>query len=291
MALKTYIWEYLRSEEFDEMIEVSKGVCVMPMGCLEKHGLHLPVGTDITKASRATRMAAEIEPVCVFPDFTFGDVQGHYRDKGGVVLSPDLLFHLLDELCAEIARNGFKKVVIYNSHGGNRPLLNYFLRTLAHTKRDYVVVYLYIPLVSPYQLVEFIDKDRAALTPELNDDDVEVLRDFVAQKKTYGHAGFGETSYMMGICPEFVRLDRLGIESGLSTHKADYLNEAGILMKDSGWAVDFPNKYTGHDPVGCNERIGKCALRIVSEQLAEKLKIIKEEENLLKWNEEFNQSW
>ena len=40
------IWEYLREEEFSNAVETSKGVCVIPMGCLEMHGQHLPVGTD-----------------------------------------------------------------------------------------------------------------------------------------------------------------------------------------------------------------------------------------------------
>ena len=40
------LWEKLREEEFENAIERSGGVCIIPMGCLEKHGQHLPVGTD-----------------------------------------------------------------------------------------------------------------------------------------------------------------------------------------------------------------------------------------------------
>ena len=39
-------WEDLREEEFESAIEKSKGLCVLPLGCLENHGQHLPVGTD-----------------------------------------------------------------------------------------------------------------------------------------------------------------------------------------------------------------------------------------------------
>ena len=47
------LWENLREEEFDDAIERSGGLCVVPIGCLEKHGEHLPVGSDyyIAKAS------------------------------------------------------------------------------------------------------------------------------------------------------------------------------------------------------------------------------------------------
>lgn len=103
------IWEYLREEEFDKAIVLSKGVCAFPMGCFEMHGQHLPVGTDILHSSYILRKAAEIEPVSVFPDFCFGDVQGHTLHKGGIIFTIELIQRLLTELCSEIARNGFKK--------------------------------------------------------------------------------------------------------------------------------------------------------------------------------------
>ena len=41
------LWENLREEEFDDAIVRSGGLCIVPVGCLEKHGQHLPVGTDV----------------------------------------------------------------------------------------------------------------------------------------------------------------------------------------------------------------------------------------------------
>lgn len=284
-------WEKLRTDQFDEAIAWSGGVCVVPVGCLEMHGQHLPVGTDIMKISYIARRAAEIEPVVIFPDFFMGDMQGHYKFRGGLVLSPELMLDLLWELCSEIGRNGFSKVVLANSHGGNTAMLNHFLRSLASKKRDFVVTYVYNDLITPYELIGMIDEDRAGLTPELNDEDIEVIRTFVRDKHTCGHACFGETSFMQGSYPETVRLDRMGAVSGLSTHRADYLSEAGIIMRDAGWGVNFPNSYAGHDPVGCGERIGRCTVRLSSERLARQFRLLKGDENLLKWNEEYNKSW
>ena len=42
-------WENTREEEFKDAIKRSGGLCVMALGCLEKHGEHLPVGTDSLK--------------------------------------------------------------------------------------------------------------------------------------------------------------------------------------------------------------------------------------------------
>ena len=63
------LWENLREEEFKEAIEKSKGVCIIPIGSLEKHGQHLPVGMDSIAAAKWCELAAEkeyaVEPVGV----------------------------------------------------------------------------------------------------------------------------------------------------------------------------------------------------------------------------------
>jgi creatinine amidohydrolase len=285
------IWEYLREEEFEEVIKKSKGVCAMPLGCLEMHGQHLPVGTDILKASYILRKASEIEPVCVFPDFTFGDVQGHTRRKGGIRLTVELEQRLLTELCAEIARNGFKKVVLVNSHGGNIPLLRNFIRSTGYSKKDYVVILHHLKLASPYMLMDLFEKNGREYFPELNDDDIEVLRDFVEKKKILGHAGFAETAIMLGTYPELVRMDKIHDLDGLPTGLTRHLDEAGETFTRFSWGKNYPNAYKGHAPEGCNERIGKATVRVMVENLVRMLRAIKNDDQMLKWNDEWNNAW
>ena len=69
------------------------------------------------------------------------------------------------------------------------------------------------------------------------------------------------------------------------------LKEAGIRIMDDGWDINYPNAYSGHDPVGCNERIGKAALRFEAERFARAVKVLKEDENLWKWHEERQRGW
>lgn len=66
------LWENLREEEFEAAIEKSHGVCAMALGCLEKHGQHLPLGTDVLKGGKILELASEREEVCVFPKLYFG---------------------------------------------------------------------------------------------------------------------------------------------------------------------------------------------------------------------------
>ena len=105
-------WLYTTSENFPALVEASKGVCVIPMGCVEKHGLHLPLGTDIIHSSYIAHMASQMENVCVFPDFTFGDVSVNSAvyphgsmPAGSITLSVELEMMLLEELCEQMARN------------------------------------------------------------------------------------------------------------------------------------------------------------------------------------------
>ena len=84
-------------------------------------------------------------------------------------------------------------------------------------------------------------------------------------------------------------MDRLGIVSGLSTHETDYLREAGITIRDGGWNTDYPNALSGHDPIGCNDRIGRAAIRLEAERLARAIKVVKEDENLMRWHAKFQE--
>ncbi|MBR5253189.1 MAG: creatininase family protein, partial [Clostridia bacterium] len=58
-------WLYTNSYDFPALREASEGVCIIPMGCIEKHSVHLPLGTDILKASRLCHMASQIETAAV----------------------------------------------------------------------------------------------------------------------------------------------------------------------------------------------------------------------------------
>ena len=286
-------WMYRTSNDLCELREAAKGVCVMPIGCVEKHGLHLPLGTDTLQAEAIAYAASQIEPVCVFPPFIFGDLCGAAPSvpEGTVTLPEEMLLHLLEELCGQISRAGFHKIIIYNAHGGNYPLLQLFTRMLANKKRDYVVAVANITANEFNEIVDGLKKHGRGYYPELTTEDEDLLIKFVEDGGFEGHGGMAETAYMMAIAPEAVHLDRLGIESGLSTHKADFLREAGLRIRDGGWEVDHPNAYDATDPVGCNERIGKCHLRLAAERLARSVKVFKEENETLKWLEEYQRGW
>ncbi|NLD88516.1 MAG: creatininase family protein [Clostridiales bacterium] len=282
-------WEWLHQEDFDKAIEISKGVCVMPMGCCEMHGEHLPVGQDYLTAEYVAREASKLEPVCLFPTFRFGDVQGLRMWKGSVILSVELEQALLTELCSEIARNGFKKIILLNGHGGNIPLLGNFVRSTMKEKKDYVVVARNEYCWGVSELVQ--ELDAGADFPLLTKEDKEYVRDFVYNKKTWGHAGIEETSVMCKIAPELVNFDRMHVRDGLSRHKSDYLAEVGFGLTTRFWLKDYPDSYAGHHPEKANARIGETILRRRIETQAEACRRLKQDDRVLEWNDEYNKMW
>ena len=291
-------WEYLRSDEFKDAVERSGGLCVMPLGCLEKHGPHLPVGTDSLKAIKLIEEAAEIEEVCVFPiGMWMGDVMGAKNIKdpldknsaGFIGISPTTLLTVLEELCNEIARNGFRKILILNSHGGNNPLLSYFVRAMSYKNIDYALMWTQVRSASIYTPTNMyrIVQERIDEFPYLTKEDLEAMSRMAktganAEAMHYGgHADWTETALMYGYYPELVCEERFEAESGISTHRSDYLMDNGIECSFA-WPCNYPNSFQGYSSRGCSENIGKAMRKLCVERLVKIFKLLKEDEDCVR---------
>src|SRR4030088_994293 len=132
-------WEELSAADFRRAVEQSKGTCILPFGILEKHGPHLPLGTDLSNVRYAALHGAEKEYAVVFPEYYFGQIFEAKHEPGTIAYSRDLQLRLLQETTDEMARNGWKKSLIDNGHGGNEILLPYFGQSQLEKRRDYVV--------------------------------------------------------------------------------------------------------------------------------------------------------
>ena len=132
-------WEELTAGDFRIAIPQSQGTCLLPFGILEKHGPQLPLGTDLLDARYAALHAVEQEYAVVFPEYYFGQIFEAKHEPGTVAYSRELQLQLLQETTDEMARNGCKKVIIVNGHGGNEHLLPFFAQSQLEKPHDYVV--------------------------------------------------------------------------------------------------------------------------------------------------------
>src|SRR4029078_8226212 len=99
----------------------------------------LPLGTDLLNVRKATSDAAALEYAPIFPPYYFGQIFEARQQPGTIAYSLDLQLRMLQETTDEMARNGCKKVVIVNGHGGNPNLLNFFAQSQLEKPHDYVV--------------------------------------------------------------------------------------------------------------------------------------------------------
>src|SRR5579859_6718947 len=107
-------WEELTAGDFRSAIQQSKGTCLLPFGILEKHGPHLPLGTDLLNVRYASLQAVAQEYAVVFPEYYFGQIFEAKHEPGTIAYSVELQLKLLQETTDEMARNGCKKILIVN---------------------------------------------------------------------------------------------------------------------------------------------------------------------------------
>ena len=286
-------WEDLRLEEFSDAVQRSGGLCIVPIGCIEKHGQHLPVGTDSLHGIGIAERAAEIADVCVFPAAMWlGDVvtyhplnvPSNHRMSGYMCMDPENLVDTLTEICLEISKRGFSKILIVNSHGGNVPLLEFFIRAYAHEPRDHAVMWTWSLAFSGIEPKKMYKRALAARRGDfkmLTDEDMDTLARFSETGCGGGHADLRETGLIMGMYDGLVSPERFFAEDGLSTHRADYLENEGIHTGHT-WISNFPNAYEGYAPTGCSKTLGEAMVKISVDRLCKIIRRLKSDEDCVR---------
>ena len=254
-------YEELAATDVAKAIEQSGGVCMIPLGILEKHGPHLPLGTDLLDVRQVALRAARQEYAPVFPQYYFGQIFEARHQPGTIAYSADLIWQVLEETCSELARNGFKKIVLVNGHGGNNSFLPFFCQAQLAKRRDYVVV-LFQPGPDPEA-----EKKIESLRKSAFD----------------SHAGETETSTIMAHRPDLVRSDRAKQQTGEDLARLKDLPYAYTAI---WWYARFPNHYAGDGSFGSAE-LGNLILDAQAKQLVELVKTLKKDDTVLKLQEQF----
>jgi creatinine amidohydrolase len=250
-------WEELSAADFRQAIEQSKSTCVLPFGILEKHGPQLPLGTDLLNVRYASLHAAEKEYAVVFPEYYFGQIFEAKHEPGTVAYSRELQLKLLQETTDEMARNGCKKIVIVNGHGGNESLLPFFAQSQLEKPHDYVVY------------VQW-GRDEPKGGPQKKD-----ALDM--------HAGQSETSTMMISHPDLVHLDRAANESGADQKR---LNLPSDVYTGIWWYARFPNHYSGEGALATRE-LGEFEMNAWINAIATAIRAAQADDQSLRLQNEF----
>ena len=253
-------WDELTAPDFVTAVKQSEGVCIIPMGVIEKHGPHLPLGTDVFTARETALRAAEKEYCIVYPYYFVGQIFEAKQQPGTIAYSSELLYKFLEETCEEISRNGIKKIILVNGHGGNTNFLQYFCQSQLAKPKDYAV-FLFQPSVDA--------ATQAKITG-------------MRKTTTGGHADEMESSTMMVVRPDLVKPEHASDESGADMNRLQLRNAyTGIW-----WYAKYPNHYAG-DAKDANAALGEVSLEQRVTQLAGVIKAIKEDTATLRLQNEF----
>ena len=254
-------WEELTAPDFVRAVERSGGTVVVPLGIVEKHGPHLPLGTDLLDAREVALRAVRKEYSIVFPPYYFGQIFEARHQPGTLAYGERLVWDLLQETLDEISRNGIKKIVFVNGHGGNNSFLQFFCQSQLARRRDYAV-YLFQPSGDPEA-----------------DPRVKALRKTPVDM----HAGEVETSTVLAHRPELAHPERAGEQSG-----ADQARLAGLEDAYTGiwWYARFPNHYAGDGSPAAAE-LGNLVLDGQAEQLAVLIRAVKADTKVLELQNRF----
>jgi creatinine amidohydrolase len=180
-------WARMTAPELRALAAQPNALAVLPVGSLEQHGPHLPVITDTASASaaaiQAARLVAHDMPVAVLPGLWLGMSEHHLPFGGTISLDYDAYHGIIRSVVRSLKALGFARLLIVNGHGGN-------IDPLAVAARELAVTFA-MPIV--------------ATTPWMHAA-AEVAA--IAESETPKHACEGETSVMMAIAGDVVRVDK-----------------------------------------------------------------------------------
>ena len=210
-------WENLTRDEI-AALDKDKSIVLLPTSATEQHGAHLPVGTDaIILSTLVDKMVNECEfeegNLIFAPQLNVGKSNEHMGFAGTITFGTQTYYSLLHDIAAAISASGFKKLVLFNSHGGNTDMLNMISRDLRIDLGLDVFVFDWW------------------FTPFWNDG----LKD-LQQSGKYGvfHACELETSLMLAARPETVHMELAGDEEPADCFKGEkYVTVFGPI--NAGW--------------------------------------------------------
>lgn len=255
-------WEYAKPAEFEKMAREEK-VCILPMGVLERHGEHLPLGTDALVAHKIAVEAAKKEPCMVFPMFYFGQIHEASFASGAVAFETDYMLGLLRNVCDEIGRNGFTKIFLLVGHGGNLAMIDYFMMSTMDRDIPYTLYsVMYCQNLDP-------DEQKAAAAILSSDG---------------GHADQWESSLVMSVCEDAVDLTLQRFPEPVKP--LGNTKHLGRVKSPYWWYGDYPENVTGSPTLASKEK-GDALMDIYIKRVAKDIKAIKDDEIVPKLKREF----
>lgn len=236
-------WRNLRA---DQLRERTGAMVIVPVAALEQHGPHLPVEVDSRLAEglvlrAARKLLARGDDALVLPVIWTGLSEHHMSFGGTISLDFPAFSALIEGVCRSIVRHGYKRIVLWNAHGGNENALRTITDELSPKLGVSIVQFTYWFAAAP------------------------AIAELLEQQTGLQHACEAETSMMMALRPELVAEDRIALARANPSANP----EPGVYRWRTIASRAAPG-VIGH-PEAASAAKGEKLLGAISESLAEKL--------------------
>jgi creatinine amidohydrolase len=237
--------EWVLAEQNHAFVRSQKWeVAVLPFGATEPHNLHMPYGTDIYEVEAIAQRSCEKAyqsgaRVTLLPTIPFGVNTNHLKIPGALAcsLTPTTLLAVLTDLVDSLERQGIRKLLLLNGHGGNE--LKPLMRELHHRTKVFLCL---------------CDWFRMAADTYAN-----------IFTKPGEHADEVETSLGMAYFPELVQLDRAD-EGAVRPTRLDAVNRGWVSITRP-WHLATTNTGMG-DPFAASAEKGERLMEVVVERMS-----------------------
>jgi creatinine amidohydrolase len=254
---RTVQWERMTSPEVMQAQKDSKGVAIIPIGAIEVHGPHLPVGTDSIETYEIGLRAAHKAGVIITPLIWVGNSRSFMDFPGSLSVEPETLHGYARDIAFSLIHNGFDKIVLLDGHGGNYGILDLLIEEI-HLKTKAFICH-----VRAWELATVPKPDGV---PDYD-----------------GHGGSSETAVMRVLSPQDVdegKFTDSAPEIELSEYGSVFPSPSGKYAKGP---VVFPLSMgemveDGHhgDPKWGTAERGEALLEVKVEALVEFLQALKD---------------
>ncbi|MED0715633.1 creatininase family protein [Aeribacillus composti] len=247
-AFEQKFFARLTSKEIAELPK-QNALIILPVGAVEQHGPHLPVFTDSLIAEgilhSACKHLKEEDNIWILPPIAYSKSIEHLGYAGTISLSGSTLEAMIKDIAASLKKSGFRKFVLFNSHGGNHDLLN-------SVARD-------------------IRIETGLMTFRLNSYDFNVSEDLIEEKEAaYGiHGGEIETSFILSFKTDWVKKELCPDEFIQFPESAKHLQLKGSHYV--AWRMEDISK---SGILGNAKKASKETGEIIANRLGEKLAVV-----------------
>lgn len=256
MSLKSRFWADLTTRDFAQLRTggaIEEVVAVLPVAAIEQHGPHLPlsVDTDLVEGIIAAALPElpEAMPVLFLPTQQVGRSIEHIRFPGTLTLSAETIIRLWTEIGESVARAGVRKLVLFNSHGGQVSVMDIVARDLR--SRSELMVF----------SVNWFNLPLGEAVDGL----------FTQEENRFGiHAGDVETSMMLALRPQTVDMEQARDFRSSSQDRAEQFEILGNGRSAKlGWQMqDYNPMGAAGDATLATADKGRAVVEAAGRQLA-----------------------